>query len=369
MGTKALRNRQKNAVPIELRLAIECCRWVNEPERGTAIAEAAATVDWPAFLVTVERHRVTGLAWNALHSLGLPIPDKVQSVLAARSNAIAAHGLQSAVQSAALSAAFDRASIRHLFVKGLPVGALAYSAPFIKHSWDIDLLVEADGVEEAAALLDGLGFDIAFPNVGSDWRRLARWHRVQKDSAWRHRDTGLMVELHSRLADNPLLIPTVGIASPEQRVPIANNIELPTLAWPELFAHLCVHGASSAWFRLKWIGDLAALLVRFGGSLDELYSRSQQLGAGRAAAQALLLAHHLFDVAMDESLLRLLNSSATNRWLADIALGQLLSPEPGSRIFGTSTIHLSQLALLPGARFKAVEARRQVAAALSNLFD
>jgi len=369
MGTKALRNGQENAVPTEFGLAVECCRWVNEPQRAKAIAEAAAIVDWPAFLVMVERHRVTGLAWNALHSLRLPVPEAVQSILAGRSNAVAAHGLHSAVQSAALSATLDRAAIPHLFVKGLPVGALAYSAPFIKHSWDIDLLVEGNRIEEAAALLDKTGFDLTFPDIGSDWARLARWHRIQKDSAWRHRETGLMVELHSRLADNPLLIPSIGLSSPQQRVSIADGIGLTTLAWPELFAHLCVHGASSAWFRLKWISDLAALLVRFGDDLEELHQSSRRLGAGRAAAQALLLAHRLFGIDIGERLLRSLGSSAANRWLARIALNQLLAPEPGSRMFGTATIHLSQFLLLPGARFKTIEARRQARTALSNLFD
>jgi hypothetical protein len=368
MGNKALRNRQKNALPTELALAVECCRWVNEPARANAIAEAASIADWPVFLATVERHRVAGLAWNALHSLDIDVPEAIQSELSARANAIAAHGLQSAVQSAALSAAFDRAEISHLFVKGLPVGALAYSAPFLKHSWDIDLLVEGNRIEEAAALLDELGFDISFPDIGSDWSRLARWHRVQKDSAWRHRETGLMVELHGRLADNPLLISTVGISSPQQQVWIAQGISLPTLAWPELFAHLCVHGASSAWFRLKWISDLAALLVRSGSDLEELYERSQQLGAGRAAAQALLLAHRLFDIPIGGKLFEMLNSNAANRWLADAALDQLLSSEPGNRLFGTGLIHLSQFLLLPDFRFKAIEARRQIAAARSNLF-
>jgi len=67
--------------------------------------------------------------------------------------------------------------------------------------------------------------------------------------------------------------------------------------------------------------------------------------------------------------LRSLGSSAANRWLARIALNQLLAPEPGSRMFGTATIHLSQFLLLPGARFKTIEARRQARTALSNLFD
>lgn len=179
----------------------------------------------------------------------------------------------------------------------------------------------------------------------------------------------MIVELHSRLADNRLLIPAIGLSSPRQLVAISDGIALPTLAPDELFSHLCVHGASSAWFRLKWISDLAALITRTSGDVQHLYRRSQELGAGRAAAQGLLLANRLFEIAIDDRLLRTFEASAANRRLAKAAMDQLLSPEPGARRFGTATIHFTQLFLLPGTRFKAFELRRQLAAATSNLLD
>jgi hypothetical protein len=136
-----------------------------------------------------------------------------------------------------------------------------------------------------------------------------------------------------------------------------------------MFAHLCVHGASSAWFRLKWIADLASLLSRWGGDLQHLFQRSQPLGAGRSAGQALLLAHRLFETALPPHLLQSLESDRSIRWLSKIALEQLLAPEPGDRPFGTAMIHASQLRLRPDCAFQASEARRQIAAAISNLRD
>jgi len=311
---------------------------------------------------------VAGLAWNAIRST-IELPPGIGATIAARSERIATDGLRAAAQSAAISTALDKAGIPHLFVKGLAVGALAYGNPFIKHSWDIDVLVDDSRIEEGASVLSALDFELAFPDFGADWRRLARWHRVQKDSAWRHRTNGQVVELHGRLADNPLLLPTINARSPNRRVDVAAGVRLPTLKWPETFAHLCVHGASSSWFRLTWLSDLAALLRRQDGEVESLYNQSQQLGAGRAAAQALLLVHELFGIELGEGLSRLIRRHATNRWLAKAALRQLCAGEPSSRAFGTATIHASQFLLLPGISFKAEEARRQTSAALSNLFD
>jgi hypothetical protein len=256
-----------------------------------------------------------------------------------------------------------------LFVKGLVVGALAYRSPFLKQSWDIDVLVAADRLEDAAVVLHRLGYELEFPRFNDDWPRLGRWHAVQKDSAWRHRTSGLVVELHSRLSDNPLLIPGVGLASPRQHVAVTDAISLPTLAEEEMFAHLCVHGASSAWFRLKWISDLAALVTRTDTDVGGLYRRSQELGAGRCAGQALILARQLFDTPLDDGLLRSIESNAMHHRLAQLAFNQLLAPEPLSSPLGTATIHASQLLLLPDLRFKLSEAHRQLAVGLSNWFD
>ena len=105
----------------------------------------------------------------------------------------------------------------------------------------------------------------------------------------------MQVDLHVAAADNPMLIPGITAYSPTQEVDIGNGIRLKTLARDELVAYLAVHGASSLWFRLKWIADFAALVDGSSGmEFRRLYMRSQELGAGRAAGQALLLADRLF---------------------------------------------------------------------------
>ncbi len=140
---------------------------------------------------------------------------------------------------------------------------------------------------------------------------------------------------------------------------------LPTLTTDELFAYLCVHGASSAWFRLKWIADVGALLAPSPpAGIERLYRRSQALGAGRAAAQALLLCGRLFGTALPPALLAELRADRTNRWLLAIALrklaGRSLATELPETRFGTASIHLMQLGLLPGLKFKLGEIGRQL---------
>jgi hypothetical protein len=133
---------------------------------------------------------------------------------------------------------------------------------------------------------------------------------------------------------------------------------------------LAVHGASSAWFRLKWVADLAALLAPLpGAAIEQLYARSQALGAGRAAVQALLLADMLFGtLAEAPGLKNQIQADRAGKWLASVAYKLVSAPdpvEPTSVRWGTLPIHYTQLLLLPGISFKLSELARQARAALS----
>ena len=151
--------------------------------------------------------------------------------------------------------------------------------------------------------------------------------------------------------------------SPSQDVDIAPGVVLPTFATNELIAYLCVHGASSAWFRLKWLSDLAALLDRCGSdAADVLYERSQDLAAGRAAAQAFLLSNWLFGTYLPVAIA----GDRISLWLARTAIKEMLRGEPTERPLGTRNIHLTQFCLLPGIRFKLAEFRRQIRDAGGN---
>jgi hypothetical protein len=350
----------------DFQLLVECCRSAFTGGTPRRLDELGATVDWPRFLRAARFHRVQGLVWKCLSANDAGQPNDVASALAGDAEDIAASSLRSAVECRRLRQAFDDAGIALLFVKGLTVGTLAYANPALKAAIDIDLLVSRDELEKSAQLLLEQGYRLVIPQTTSAGDRLLLWHRRRKESVWGS-DDALPIDLHTRLADQPRLIPAIDVRSPRQIVEVANGVELPTLARDELFAYLCVHGASSAWFRLKWITDLAAILHGLDASeIERGYLRSQELGAGRAAAQALLLADELYGSLRGSGLKETLRNDRASRWLAAIALRQLAGRaeprEPTETFLGTAWIHLSQLLLMPGPRFAFSEAVRQILA-------
>lgn len=347
----------------ELKLVIDACRRTFD---GHCAPDVAGPVDWARFLRLARFHRVQGLVWQSLAHFSPAFPAEIAQALASDAQAIAAASLSSAIASRDLLSVFKTAGMPILFVKGLTLGVLAYGSSATKSAVDIDVLVAERDIAAIGLLLDKAGFRVHVP---ADTARLAGWHRLRKESTWLAADAPLQLDLHTRLSDNRRLIPSIGLDSPQQYVDVGNGISLPTLADEELFAYLTVHGASSAWFRLKWITDLAALLHRRGGEVERLYRRAVELGAGRAPAQALLLADSLYgSLARHPRLSRELAQPAPNRLLFRAALHQLSGErepvEPTRRRLGTLTIHWTQLLLQSGAMFKLSEIVRQARTAL-----
>jgi hypothetical protein len=357
--------RQRPFETTEFTLIVECCRWAFAGGCGGEVERLAANVAWPRVLRLARRHRVQGLVWNCLRTLAIAIPADVAEALSGDAASIAERNLRAAWQSARLYEAFTRAGLPLIFIKGLTLGKLAYPDPLTKMSLDIDMLVPAGGAAGAAAELRKLGYDLVLPHVEPGSGRFEAWHQRRKESVWRSPD-GVQLDLHTRLADSPALLAGIDVRSPTQLVEVAPGIRLPTLARDELVAYLCVHGASSAWFRLKWVTDLAALLHgATSGEIERLHARALSLGAGRAAAQALLVADRVYGMLGQSALKDELVRSSVNRWLAGAAWSQLnRDNEPTEAFLGTAAIHLTQLFLLPGTRFKRSEVRRQVSDAL-----
>lgn len=352
----------------EFRLALDCCRW--NFRAGERRPVEAGELDWGLFLRLVRFHRIQGLVWRSLAGSNAALPAFVSQALSAESAAITASNLVAMGECRDLLHLFETEGERLLFLKGLPLGAIAYGTSAVKASFDVDVLIDSTDLARAAGLLRQAGYAPADPRLTSDAVSLGAAYRFRKAFEWVRAGSPVRIDVHDRLSDNRALLPGVGIGAPQQRVEVGRGVHLPALAMDEMFAHLTVHGASSAWFRLKWISDFAALLALWDAELNRLHRRAQELGAGRAPGQALLLADRLFGSldALPHLRTELARDPAT-RLLVAAAVKQLSHPEPvepTSMPWRTLRIHWTQLLLGRGATFAMNELWRQAAAAVSG---
>jgi hypothetical protein len=319
-------------------------------------------VDWTRFRAQAARHRVEGLASHALSSAGVTTPPQVQAALAADSAAIAQRNLLFAAESFRISRRFQADGIPFLFVKGASLDMLAYGTLALKRARDIDVAIERERLAEACALLADEGYERVIPGPEVGPEAFPAWVRHCKETAWLHRERGILVELHNGLVDNPDLLRGVSVESERQLVEIGPGIRLPTLNDADLYAYLCVHGATHAWSRLKWLADLAAFLARFSpAEITALHQAAAEKGAGRASGQALLLAADLLGTRLSDTLAAELRRDRPIRLLVRAARHVLAGEEElDDTVLGTLPIHLSHFLLSPGLGAKVGEARRKL---------
>jgi hypothetical protein len=337
----------------EFDLAVALCLLAWSGCGAERCLELAGQADPRRLAAIAARHRIEAIVADGLRRIGHPIPPALAD---APSDSARDH-LRAIANCARLNIGLAAQGIDHLFVKGASLAAMAWPNPALKMSADIDLLVAPGDVEPAADLIERLGFRPFEPSRRSS---LSRWHRRRKESLWVRGD-GMQVDLHTALTDHPALLAGPIMGAPRQQVTVTDGVSLPTLNDELLYAYLCVHGAWSSWFRLKWLADLAAFLARRSRPIAHLHAAAASRGAGRASAQALLLIDRLFGLDDPDQHLNRLASDPSHIRLRDRALVELLEPlEPLDRRFGTLRLRLAQLQLLPGTAPRLREAARQI---------
>lgn len=312
----------------EFALVAACCRW---PLTDAALVDirgaADAVTDWTAFLRLVTRHRVAGLAQNALAIASVTLPPDIARPLGGRAQAAARLSLALVSETIRLQRAFDAAGIGVQVLKGAALAQRAYGSPALKHSKDIDLLVAPGDVEPALRLLERNDYALTYPVPHLGGLKLATFIRYGREIKLLHAGGVLQVELKWKLADNPRLLEGIDTDAPAQTLYLTDHVCVRTLSDGDCFAYLSVHGTHHAWFRLKWLADFNAVIAtKSDDDLVGLFRHAQGAGAGLCAGQALLLCHRLLSLPLPAALRDELQASRRLRRLVTIALGALADP-------------------------------------------
>jgi hypothetical protein len=308
----------------EFRLVCAACRWPREA-RDAAVREAAVPgLDWERVARITKRHRVWGLVANALRSTGIELPPAFAAKLDERATHIMRQNLVATGETKRLGKLLDAAGIDWITFKGLPLAIQAYGSLTIKMANDVDILVAPADCVRACELLCEAGYQRFSPGPEVSDEQVAAWMLVSKESGWKHPGNGQIVELHGRLMANPALLPQVTLASPRKQVEIARGLTVPTMGDALVYPYLFAHGAHHGWFRLKWIADVAALLVHEGpAGAEARYREAKAAGVGRCAAQGLLLAEELLGLALDPAFSAELRRDPVHRLLLRVAMKTL----------------------------------------------
>ncbi|MEO0463968.1 MAG: nucleotidyltransferase family protein [Pseudomonadota bacterium] len=308
------------------KLMLACTHWSQDPAaRRTAIAQACETLngDWGRFAGLIERHHLIVPAVRSLRDAGIEPPEH----LAEAASATQTRALRLSARSVNLLRMLDDAGIAAMLMKGPVLSDMVFADPAIRHSSDIDILVEWENFASAIAVLEqrGLKLHKAPPPQGS-WR-LDLWRTLAKDVALFDPESGCVVELHHRLKSPDALLPGLGFADAKDRHSLG-GMQLRVFAPDDLFVYLCAHGSTSLWHRLKWVADIHALVARHSAAeVERMQARSWELGTQRCTALALLVVHELWGCPLPQSVAQQLRDDSALQPLREASLGRLCGAE------------------------------------------
>jgi hypothetical protein len=349
------------SISPEFRLVAACAMWPSTDRRMEAICGAAAQpLNWTRFLRVANRHQMIGLVHHGLTQARPDLPPEVVREIDTKAATLVRENLEMARESLRLQRLFDDADLPVLFIKGAALATLAFGNLGLRSAQDIDLLVTYESLPAAAALMLSAGYRRFDPHPDISDAQLQLIMPLRKDLGFVHQSTGLRIELHWRLFLNPHAMAETSIMAASRVVPLAGAQGLRTLGQEDLFAYLCMHGALHWWNRLKWLADVNALLASTpNDGVERLVRSAEARGAGRAAAQALLLCQRLLGTNLPTRLMATLDKTTMMGWLEATAVNAMTKGQgehdPHEVRFGTTRGSLSTVLLSRSWHYRLAE--------------
>lgn len=298
MGIKAARSDPAFA------LMLACAKGLGEDRCSDAdLREASRRFggDWDLFAELLDRHHMLLPASIALKRAGIELSANLNA--AAQQQQMRA--LRLCARSLQLLDDLAHAGIDAVLLKGPVLSQQIFGDPAIRHSTDIDILIDWEQFHAAIVVLEGLGLELHGNRPPQSSWRGGQWRELAKDVTLLDRQSGFAIELHHRLKSPAALLPDLGIDDATETLAMSGR-SLRVFSRDDLFVYLCAHGATSLWDRLKWLADIRAMIEGLDNdAIAQLQDHSHRHGTERCSALALLLIHDLWGRDLPQSLLDL----------------------------------------------------------------
>ena len=247
-----------------------CARARSHPAQAQRLAHLARSLhDWDGLPVQAEAHGLVPLLYTHLRAAGIELPPAVRQPLLGyyMQHAHAARVREQVLVD--ILTAYQAAGIDVLVLKGAALAHLVYPQPLLRPMRDIDILVRAEDVYRAYALLPEIGFTPppgAHYGLSPDHHHLTAIKRVADGFS-------VSVEVHHALHLNEPGQPLHYMAYAPTAQPFSvGGVLARTLGREETLWHVYRHAfcmpVGYEPLRLIWVGDLISLVEAW---VDELH--------------------------------------------------------------------------------------------------
>ena len=229
------------------------------------------------------------------------IPEDLMVALQTYSDDNAARNRVLAVELCAVVGDLRREGIPALPFKGPTLAKAVYGDIALRAAGDLDFLVRPEDVDRTRAVLARRGYR---PHGGDEPALspaiAAALRRVENECVLVGGKDGFVLEPHWALVPSTLAMDIDYRGLWDRATTIAlDEGEVAALSIEDLVFVLCVHGSKHQWLELRWIQDVAELIVRYPGlDWDACLDRARRQGCERMVLLGLALASETFEIAL-----------------------------------------------------------------------
>ncbi len=257
-------------------------------------------LDWDEYLTLVERHRTPALSWEVLK--GVPeanLPATVRQTLQQRRADCRMQAMRLTSLLVQVLRDFNQADIPLIPLKGPLLSLELYGDLGIRQSQDIDIMVALCDLTAAQARLEEMGWRVYLqPTFGPRhtqvflkiYHHIVYWHPLHR----------CFLELHWRTRWETL-DRTAGQWTRSSEL-VWNGLRYRALSRTDLTLHLCEHGSGHAWFRAKWLSDLARIYAMEYVDWNVTFWTARSMGIEKSPLQCLRLLNELYGLPAPETL-------------------------------------------------------------------
>ena len=267
-----------------------------------------AAVDWVEYIALVERHRTPAMSWAALKRVsGITIPEGAAKTLKHHSDACRIRSVIHLQLLMGVLKGLDAAGISAMPLKGPLLSFELYGDAGLRESKDLDVLIPRADLPAARLCLCDMGWHLRKDDSHLTPRQSEFRSRHEHHVSLVHTRQNAELELHWRSThwgrgDAIGSCWATSIASKWQGYSYCamNSVDLAV--------HLCDHGGGHAWFRAKWLGDMARMLAERRIEAEAVLERARALGQERPVLQCLRLLRDGYGLPMPAVIERELSS-------------------------------------------------------------
>jgi hypothetical protein len=313
----------------EIHLILACLRITPTDAEVQHIEKLTQTeIDWPSFLILLDRHRVAPLVYyNLKRYTRNTVPVDIKSELRSRFERKAYQGLINAAELNRLYKVFQDNGIPVLPLKGSLLALQLYGNLALRHSGDIDLLIDPRQVDLADQILRKRYHRIV-PAFHLTPYQKKQFDRLFQHVGYQHDQMNINVELHWRATYNRgfQTMDFAWLRSRAHPEPVPGS-PLPAMSPEDSLLYLCAHGALHYWYRLFWLVDLAKAIQKYQGiDWDGLVATATKLGLVRPLVQGVILAHLFLDAPLADPVLAYARRDRKIDYLIKEACWHILCP-------------------------------------------